>query len=282
MKNRNLVYHYTNTSGIHGILESRSLHLTPHDYLNDLSERKLVLELLPKIVVDHPANFNIDFFSKPAGLTSVEYIRNSLEEHERIWSSTASFSLASDSLNQWQHYGEDNGGYAIGFDRNLLERFIGHHYEEDAIFGDCIYDTTLQEADLLTAVNEMAEQFESSRYPRDFLHALSQLFMNATKRGVLYKNKCFEIESEYRIAIFRQGVNFSHKVGNGFIKPYFPLILNEDLLSMVKEIWIGPRPDETMQLADIGLNTLINKAYKNKLDSKPEIYRSLISFRHTR
>lgn len=113
-----IVYHYTNDSGLKGILETGQLWLTDIFSLNDPSE------------LTHGFSVAIDALtSKVASDSAVgqKFAKNfaAFAEHEAIPKTAhffmCSFSSCGDDLGQWRAYADNGRGYAVGFDAEALE-----------------------------------------------------------------------------------------------------------------------------------------------------------------
>jgi hypothetical protein len=122
---RALLYHYTDATGLLGIISSNRLWATDASFLNDPSEGLLFPERI------------IDFMrQKLGGLTSQEeQIIAQIEEGLRkqpkpLNAFTISFCDDGDLLSQWRGYGLYGSGYAIGFDpENIALVQLGHLVE---------------------------------------------------------------------------------------------------------------------------------------------------------
>ncbi len=113
-----LIYHYTNDSGLRGILESGQLWFTDIFNLNDPSELihgvGHALDILKREASNGPREataFGKMFADIVAGNveTSAHYFVCCLSKTDR-------------DLGQWRAYADDGRGYAIGFDATVLEQ----------------------------------------------------------------------------------------------------------------------------------------------------------------
>jgi DUF2971 family protein len=117
-----LIYHYTNSDGLLGIISSNRLWASDSAFLNDPSEGTL----LPELVLN-------SIRRKPGGLSAIEseiltYFEEGLKKHPKPPRSfTISFCDDGDLLGQWRGYGSFGSGYAVGF---AAEKFdviqLGH------------------------------------------------------------------------------------------------------------------------------------------------------------
>lgn len=109
MGNGSLVWHYTNGSGLKGILENNVLWASSAAYLNDFKELvsgsdrlKEVWELEEYTEVREELEQSLERFATPR------------EEHFVL-----SACESGDSLTMWRYYGQDEVSFAVGLDRDV-------------------------------------------------------------------------------------------------------------------------------------------------------------------
>lgn len=111
-----IIYHYTDDSGLKGILETGKVWLSDIFSLNDPSE------------LSHGFSIFIDALNSranngpPENRTFAASVRSFLD---RIQDSAqyfiCSFSATGDDLGQWRAYADNGHGYALGFDAKVLK-----------------------------------------------------------------------------------------------------------------------------------------------------------------
>jgi hypothetical protein len=108
------LYHYTDASGLKGIIESQQIWFTSHRYLNDPSEIIFGIgaaqEAIATVSAQRSGRVKI-FCDMLADLFNAGNITKSLEYL------VASFSRERDDLGQWRAYGCDGHGFALGLHR---------------------------------------------------------------------------------------------------------------------------------------------------------------------
>jgi hypothetical protein len=111
-----LLYHYTDVTGLIGICSSASLWATNLRFMNDAKELshagQLMLEVLgrARARASEPGQHSV--------IDAVEADLTAWDGYPDFYS--VSFSAAGDLLGQWRGYGASGGGYAIGLDPSRL------------------------------------------------------------------------------------------------------------------------------------------------------------------
>ena len=104
------LYHYTTRIGLEGIITAQQFWYTHYQHLNDDTEMQFGMgvakSLLKEIGASNP-KVNV-FCEVVIDLFSMENVNSAFGFY------IASFSRERDDLHQWQKYGEDGQGFAIG------------------------------------------------------------------------------------------------------------------------------------------------------------------------
>jgi hypothetical protein len=145
-----LLFHYTNSSGMRGILESSRLWATNYRFLNDASEIAYGMALFESVVKDQLANSKNEIVSEFLGRTL--HTANAFDGMFDCY--IACFCERDDLLNQWRVYAGSGGGYALG----LNAKEIGQRWGEllptqDFVLRKVVYDVDLQK----TLISEVLE-----------------------------------------------------------------------------------------------------------------------------
>src|SRR5450755_2950832 len=114
-----VLYHYTDANGLLGILQSRKLWASDVMYLNDSKEihygHGLGLAFIQQFRED-----SMVYRSLRRGLGYLSSMINEANVNDYI----VSFCAKPDLLSQWRAYGRNGTGFAIGFDRSVLDSVI--------------------------------------------------------------------------------------------------------------------------------------------------------------
>ncbi len=114
------LFHYTNSIGARGILQSGSIRATNIEYLNDRTEFKHGVEIACRIADERAKTRDgreQEFYVVVASTT-----RNTAHHFDHIF--VASFSELEDSLEMWRGYGDHKGRLAIGLITGYLSSTI--------------------------------------------------------------------------------------------------------------------------------------------------------------
>ena len=269
-----VLYQYTNTHGLKGILDSKKWYATHSSYLNDPKEITYADEMMSEILESRLtalASDNIlvrvyeEVLGKSYGKPSVL----------KAWDDDIyliSFSEDGNLLDQWRAYGDDGNGYSIGINPSILNNKLrGNHIfsfrEGGLAFVKVSYDVAEQRSlilDLIEKVEQVIEiEYKSLRvegrklFPRVAAQSLSRII---SQFALFYKNPAFKREQEWRVVNKRWGRNVRRRInadavegvlfrpsGNILI-PYLELDFsiegNPEILP-IEKIYLGPRHKNT-------------------------------------
>lgn len=240
--------HYTDASGLHGIISNKTLWASHTSFMNDTEEivgfysrvlPKILRQELKQLVVDSK-----DFAEKVKdasglGIDLIDYtvetwIENLAPLRKAQNYFVTSFCTATDEwisknglLSQWRGYGED-GGYAIVFDAEklqfLLEAEGRIYYEEQLDMTDVEYNL-VQLSDI--KMKEVAEYLDELKKS---IHAMlrgkstddeyKDAAENVCRLSMLCKHRGFEEEKEVRIVVREPSSMIGQDPQNQSGKPY--------------------------------------------------------------
>lgn len=102
-----LIYHYTNAAGLHGILGDRKFWATKAPLLNDLTEVSYAFDVVTSILRRHSQGSGPVAEIATAVLPKINFPASDIY--------VTSFCRDGDLLSQWRGYGAFGGGFALGF-----------------------------------------------------------------------------------------------------------------------------------------------------------------------
>jgi hypothetical protein len=257
-----ILHHYTDASGLKGIIDSGTLRATHIAYMSDVSEYLHAVGLLLDQVREAKKTR-----TRKEQLALLEQIHDPIEntkpEHVAPYF-VACFSEKENSLNQWRAYGRGEGGYSIGFDTQKLIPALTRHA---AILTPALYDRA-EQAKLIRALLEwaldkypkVAEKQDSTTAKAHLENWAHHLLWFGSGLAPIMKNPAFEEENEWRLIYLLRAnreIQFVPKLKGlvpvvgmklGEPQPFVPLeinLLNDTLESQpdklpIVSLWSGP------------------------------------------
>lgn len=195
------LYHYTDTNGLYGIIDSGKIWATNIKYLNDASEityaQQLVADTL-KNLINNESDETVQNFLQ---IQLKHYIGE--EEIPHIY--VACLCEKSNLLSQWRTYGAEGSGFALGIDARL---FLGEHSRGEPrtfVLRPVIYDEgkqrVLVEREITSVIALLKETMSRGIVVKGTIsgHKFSN-FLRDRLNDLLYcfKHKAFETENEWR------------------------------------------------------------------------------------
>jgi hypothetical protein len=240
--------HYTNESGLLGIVASKTLWASQTSFLNDSEEVVGFLDgVLPEILrpefarhvaeseglssrVRTACQLGMNLFDywfrkivdefKEAECRAQDHYVTSFCTTDAPWISNNGL------LSQWRGYGPD-GGYAIIFDTEELESLLTAeskiYHEESILFGSVQYDmaelSNVQDEQVLKHVQYVKKAFYVYLETAD-IEKFIPTFERITILSVLCKHRGFAEEKEVRIVVSEPSAEVGHDLSNQSGKPY--------------------------------------------------------------
>lgn len=184
------LYHYTTQKGLLGIVKSREIWATHHQYLNDVKEfvhaKELFHEELTKTAQADPILEGMCSAMKGEGFENVNLY-------------VTSFSEDPDSLAQWRAYGEGTSGFSLGFD--IGATVIPNRFTVTR----CIYDEASQRAIIGRVIGKVLsrlrrlpfEIIETPQFAKPYLYLFPRVALHSF--ALIFKDRKFCEEREWRI-----------------------------------------------------------------------------------
>jgi hypothetical protein len=235
---KGLIFHYTNVSGLLGIVQSNRLWATHAGFLNDLSERNYTSELAKSAI-----NEQIASSTDLARLYYLE-LMSRLGKPYKVDYYVSCFCREGDLLSQWRGYGAFGVGLSIGFDIEELRP----HPQVAQLF-PMSYDEELH----LTVIREIIQvgadhHLSHPNHPDDTADLISSVIEYF---GGHLKHPKYKEEDEIRLHINRDDKDADHirsvrfRTRGNEIIPYVPTIttfdeLSPDLRLPIREVIVGP------------------------------------------
>jgi len=265
--NTQILYHYTKSNGINGIINHSCFWATKSDFLNDPNEflyiRNIILSVCEEYIEDESQR---------------ELFLNSIMEGQRLYGGETgrdyfvlSFSCCSDSITMWSEFGSKTG-YNIAFGgRQIVERIQEKNLVD--YHGYVIYSVEKQKRIMRHLMSDYIPECLGMPFAR-ILEAGSRDKQAAVYReackifcrvasvyAMFFKHEAFAQEQEYRFVFRRQDdTEVLFRVKDGFIIPYIEIPISPKLLP-IKRIMVAP--ENHLDLARSGIEYLLKyKGYQ--------------------
>lgn len=236
------LYHYTTIEGLVGILSNQSLRASNIAFMNDSKEYEYGISIFLNCIEQKKLCDTIS--------TSQNNILDSLKKQLQHSYAKAIFSISycasEDQLSQWRGYGNEDGAVCIEFHAKELKNLVivgktgSHTLSHYLAPAKVIYKREEQEK----IVNEFIDIVLSNEENINETNTLD-IFINAIKLAVLFKDYSFHEEKEWR-SVFLVAVN-EHEIlfrtRKGVIVPYIETFINNEHKNKrlpISKVIVGP------------------------------------------
>lgn len=247
----NQLFHYTDGSGLLGILESSTLWASDAELMNDSAEllfgAKLFLELLEKRLSIVESSIELERLR--AEVQSQFLDRTSPNLNPEFFFYLVSFCHTSDLLSMWRGYSA-SGGFCIEFDKSILLESIrcNEHLEVDLL-------AVRYGQDAVVILERELDEFLTQTHTdtRSFVWNLTKIFA-----GV--KDEAFQEEQEYRLiarAPACYGPRPEIRVGSRHLLNYRELSFTREA---IRSVTVGPGPYQLQSVLALKRRQIPNPA----------------------
>jgi hypothetical protein len=242
-----LVYHYTDTRGLLGIVTEQVLWASDVWFMNDAREALYGLDIIEHTLESLNVTTSTGTEVRRRALGWFQDIRTRGE----FWQSyIACLSFNGDDLSQWRAYGRPRG-FSVGFDAAQLRSLCALSPEFDKpTFRIVAYDGEWQAGVIKITFNTAVDGLPETP-TGDQLQAAAVGFVNgALVLAPALKHPAFSSEREVRLHVYREanatdGLLF--RPGTMGIVPYVNIDLKDPAtneMTLIREVIIGPQPNE--------------------------------------
>lgn len=198
-----VVYHYTDSAGLLGILSSGSVWATDYRFLNDSSELAYTFSLAAGIAADQVAQ------ADGLGASFLEYVATNArpEVYDETPYYLACFSAVQNSLSQWRAYG-GRQGFSLTFPGDISTSrgySAGRRQNPGLTLLRVIYDEAIHRSYVEALLRELLSVCESpvmSRFdsPTEALASFTPFYWAQLDRASYrFKHPDFAVEEEWRL-----------------------------------------------------------------------------------
>jgi len=236
-----LLYHYSNQSGLLGIVRSKEIWASHTQFLNDQEEYRHAVSIARRLIqqmhVIPPWNGHADILNQ---------MEEALEGIESINVCVCSFSERGDVLSQWRAYSGGTSGFSIGFEGQLL-RDVADAIEFWLV--PCQYKRHEQEELvqrlLEDVINEIIE-WRTKERPPTTINRGGNLVAYLNRYAPIIKHHSFEEEREWRLIsqpLMCDMERFDYRPGTSMLVPHYKIPLWTSTQPFkIRRLFIGPTP----------------------------------------
>ena len=249
IKPANLLWHYTDTQGLEGIVRNRTIRLSHPSFLNDPSELQYANSMYDEMLEDICVNSQdplVQEFVNGFQDYKKNYQKQDQEDEYFFVVFVASFCGDPDRLDLWRQYGDDGQGFALGFRMEQLRDAVERQVEEMQISGWVHILRVLYSEDkqreytrriLDFWIDEFKKNRESLRDKEDDLVDVYMIEVYSPLRTALgaiapfFKHPCYENENENRLALNSTYIDpgkMAFQARRGYFKPYIDFNIEDD------------------------------------------------------
>lgn len=198
-----LLFHYTNSGGMLGILNTSRLWATNFRFLNDASEVAYGVALFESIIKERLADTKKDIISEFLGRT----LRTANAFDGIFDCYITCFCEHDDLLNQWRVYAESGGGFAIGLKSKEIGRRWGDRDPiQDFVLRKVIYDEREQKRLISEIIDSTVQALDEATEGATIEESVKLIasccrFVRASIADYLicFKHPAFDVENEWRL-----------------------------------------------------------------------------------
>lgn len=238
-----LIYHYTTSGGLIGIISNQKLWATNVWFMNDTGEATFGTQAIVALLESKTAGSEFEKKTIELALGIIHRVRAADDFPQ---SYIACLSKHGDLLSQWRAYGGANG-FSIGFDMEVL-RNIGMTVADESKFTlrEVSYDVTVHKNILNMFYHDEVEVRPTREHVTE--ESVATAFcMRAVQFAPALKDPAFQEEAEVRLQVFREAspaANIAFRDSVMGVTPYIepPISMpGDEKSSAIREVLVGPQ-----------------------------------------
>jgi hypothetical protein len=237
-----VVYHYTDSSALIGMLESGRIWATHVSRMNDVMEYEIGVAFVTQFV-----RANLD---RPSG----ELVGKAISRLRSVDTFIACYSAARNRLSQWRAYSGTGTGYCIGLRTSEMATTDGRMplLEKVLYHGDVAESLLLR---LLDRVDEFLDRNDFGEVEVGYLLGMLEGMFNNV--ACIIKHSGFEEEAEYR-HIYQPStsalsLDTKYRTGRFGLTSYVELGFLQERRLPIESITIGPCKDPRSEEQSLGM-----------------------------
>lgn len=263
------LYHYTTIDALISIVSRKELWVTKWDYLNDVDEFRVALEVCTAVLKEEKI--------KPEVIRAVEKCVNESVHGNRLSNAYYIFSFSCDEDSQllWSNYSNYDGinleidfaKFMENLNRNMLwHGLVNYDFESQK---ECLRKTFYDEFIDIDDFGKIESLNEINRLEgREYEMLISHMSVICELYSMFFKRGCFEGENEYRFVFAtekNQEISFRSK--NRMVIPYIKK--HVESIDFITRITIGPT--NQIDITAKGISELLHYYQRDVDIAKSEI-----------
>lgn len=215
-----MLYHYTSSRGLLGILEEGRLWATNLEFLNDPTELTHTIGLAEKLTYEQIVLLSA---KEPLFSDLLDGVFQSIDSYASSFQffATCFCQDGGDTLSQWRGYGDRGSGYSLGFSVQDLEKGLERYTTEERGTGVHLVKVVYSEeeqreriihllSELLNTLSRIVKELSEAEAKDQFPWMRNVFLVNLFSYLFSFKNSGYSEEREWRIVMWGQT-----KGGNG-------------------------------------------------------------------
>ena len=253
-----LLWHYTDTQGLEGIVRNRTIRLSHPSFLNDPSELQYANSVYKEML------YMLANHKSPLAQKFAKGYQDYKKDKDFHVPFVASFCSDQDNLELWRQYGDDGRGFSLGFRMNELEDVLERQTQQMEIPSQIYVYRILYEKNEQDDLRNEILNFNLSYFQKIHEAGENPIKVYAQLSTMLdffipfFKHPGYVNEQENRLVLH------GHSTGHyetkflarrGYFKPYIDLKIDQDKTFPLAVIVVGP---ETPPQCEISLRMFLN------------------------
>lgn len=251
------IYHYTTIDALISIVSRKELWVTKWDYLNDMDEFKVALDVCATVLKEEKV--------KPEVIQAVEeHINENIRGGDVLSNSyyVCSFSCNGDSQLLWSNY-SNYDGINLEIDFAKFQENLNHNIKWHGLVNydfesqkECVRKTFYNELIDINELGNIKSLNEINKLQgKEYELLISYMSMICGLYSMFFKRSCFKGENEYRFVLAinnKQQISFRNK--NSIVIPYVKKRVES--IDFITRITIGPT--NQIDIATKGIRELLH------------------------